>query len=152
MGIIDLGMSLEAEELEKIGKSSRTKEVAGKTVVICSADAHSFGYDIILNILGKLGAYVVDGGVGLDPENVVDLIEKHAASHAAISIHNGQCVDYAKRLVELRKKRNLDVAFFLGGKLNTIEDGTSGPIDAGDILKRLGVIPCKNINKLVNCF
>jgi len=150
--MIQMQMSLEAEELEEIGKSSRTNEVAGKTVVICSADAHAFGYDIIRNILGKLGAYVIEGGVGLDPENVVDLIEKHAASHAAISIHNGQCVDYAKRLVELKRRKNLDVAFFLGGKLNTIEDGTSCPIDASDILKGLGVIPCTNIKKMVDRF
>lgn len=150
--MIQMQMSLEAEELEEIGKSNRINEVGGKTIVIGSADAHSFGYDIILNILRKLGAHVIDGGVGLDPENVVDLVEKNAASHAAISIHNGQCVDYAKRLVELKRKRSIDAAFFLGGKLNTIGDGNSCPIDAVDILKRLGVIPCKNIKELVDHF
>lgn len=142
-------MSLEVEELEEIGQSNRKNEVLGKTIVVCSADAHAFGYDIIRNILRKLNAHVIDGGVGLDPEHVVDLMQKHAASHAAISLHNGQCVDYAKRLMELKSKRNLEGAFFFGGKLNSIEEGDSCPTDAGDILKGLGVIPCNSIKEMV---
>ncbi|HUO71515.1 MAG TPA: hypothetical protein VMU39_12110 [Solirubrobacteraceae bacterium] len=38
---------------------------------------------------------------------------------------------------------------FLGGKLNTLEDGDSEPRDATDLLRTAGVIPCATVEDLV---
>jgi hypothetical protein len=38
---------------------------------------------------------------------------------------------------------------FIGGKLNSIEQGDSEPRDATDLLRQAGAIPCASVEDLV---
>jgi hypothetical protein len=92
----------------------------------------------------SLGADVLDAGIDRDPEDLAALLAQAGddGTALAISTHNGQCVRYAERLMEILSQRRPRPAVFVGGKLNnSIEDGDSEPRDATDLLRRVGVVP-----------
>ena len=51
--------------------------------------------------------------------------------------------------MELLNERSARPTVFVGGKLNSIEDGDLEPRDATDLLRRAGVVPCARVEDLV---
>jgi hypothetical protein len=93
---------------------------------------------------------VIDAGVDRDPEDLVDLSDRYGDDTVlAVSTHNGQCVRYAERLMEILRQRSSRPAVFIGGKLNSIEEGDTEPRDATELLHQAGVIPCASVEDLV---
>jgi hypothetical protein len=86
--------------------------------------------------------------VDRDPEHFAALLSQRVDRPAvAISTHNGQCVSYTRQLMALLPAHDRpDV--FIGGKLNTIADGDSEPRDASQLLREMGVVPCRTIGDL----
>ncbi len=120
-------------------------------MIVGSSDTHVFGKFVVVPVLRALGAEVVDAGVDRNPEDVAALVAGSGDDTSlAISTHNGQCVRYAERLVDdVLRQRGARPQVFLGGKLNSIEDGNSEPRDATELLRRLGVVPCASVEDLV---
>jgi methylmalonyl-CoA mutase cobalamin-binding subunit len=76
--------------------------VRGRRLIVGSSDTHVFGKFVVASVLRALGAEVIDAGVDRNPEDFVALrrgADREAA--LAISTHNGQCVRYAQRLMEM---------------------------------------------------
>jgi methylmalonyl-CoA mutase cobalamin-binding subunit len=141
---------LVAGEIERIRARGIGDAVRGRRVIVGSSDTHIFGKFVVASVLRALGAEVIDAGVDRNPEDLVALLESYEDDTGlAISTHNGQCVRYAERLVELLGDRDPRPQVFIGGKLNTIEDGDSEPRDATDLLRRAGVVPCATVEDLV---
>lgn len=123
--------------------------LSGKKVVIASGDAHTYGIILVENVLSEMGAVVVNGGVDMDPINVLDLADEEGIRNVAISCHNGQSLDYGKQLLELAKKRGKQYCFIMGGKLNAILPGHSEPIEVDDMLRDIGVHAYNDLQKTV---
>jgi methylmalonyl-CoA mutase cobalamin-binding subunit len=109
-----------------------------------------YGKFVVASVMRALGAEVIDAGVDRNPEDLVALLDRHGDDTAvAISTHNGQCVKYTERLMEILGQRGRQPKVFVGGKLNSIEAGASEPQDATDLLRRMGAIPCGDVEDLV---
>jgi methylmalonyl-CoA mutase cobalamin-binding subunit len=142
---------LVAGELERIRERGLGEAVRGRRVIVGSSDTHVFGKFVVASVLRGLGAEVIDAGVDRNPEDFLALLDGNGDdTRLAISTHNGQCVRYAERLSELLRSRDPRPQVFIGGKLNTIEDGDSEPRDATDLLRQVGVIPCATVEDLVS--
>jgi methylmalonyl-CoA mutase cobalamin-binding subunit len=135
-------------EVERIRSAGIADEIRGRPFIVGSADTHVYGKFVVAGVLRALGAEVVDAGVDRDPEHFAALLSQRADRPAvAISTHNGQCVGYARQLMALLPAHDRpDV--FIGGKLNTIADGDSEPRDASQLLREMGVVPCRTIEDL----
>jgi methylmalonyl-CoA mutase cobalamin-binding subunit len=165
----ELGVMTEqviAAELEQIRAKGLGAALAGRCFVVASADTHSYGVYALGSVLRALGAEVIDLGAERDPEHVAEAAMAAGAATAtgvrgrsaaaagrrpaiAVSTHNGQCVGYSARLIELLKDAGCRCDVYIGGKLNTIVEGETEPSDACAMLTEIGAMPCRSIAELV---
>jgi methylmalonyl-CoA mutase cobalamin-binding subunit len=141
---------LVAEEVRRIREHGWGDAVRGRELIVGSSDTHVFGKFVVASVLRALGADVTDAGVDRNPEDFAALL-RHAGPDAALAIstHNGQCVHYARRMMEIVAAREPRPQVFIGGKLNSIEDGDSEPRDATELVRGTGAIPCAGVEDLV---
>ncbi len=117
--------------------------VKDKRIVAGSTDTHEFGLYVVDSVLRAFGARVTNAGVDLDAEEILDLASKKDTPYIVISTHNGQCLDWGKRLTEVAQQRQQPVKVFMGGALNAILKGATEPVDVSDRLSELGIKPCQ---------
>lgn len=122
----------------------------GKKVVVASGDCHTYGLLLVEGILNDMGAQTVNGGVDMDPINLLDLADEEGTPLLGISCHNGQALDYARQLRQLAgERKNKQYFMFMGGVLNSILPGDSAPVDVTDMVNELGVFASNDLQKLV---
>jgi methylmalonyl-CoA mutase cobalamin-binding subunit len=137
-------------EVDRIRARGIADSVRGRRVIVGSSDTHVYGKFVVASVLQALGAEVIDAGVDRNPEDFVALLAGQGDGAAvAISTHNGQCVTYAERLMKILSQEGLQPQVFVGGKLNSLEEGDSEPRDATGLLRRTGVVPCASVEDLV---
>jgi len=134
--------------LEAIRSEHPGTSLGGVKVVVGSGDSHEYGTFVVSGVLNALGAEVVDGGIELTPERALGLLADERTPYLAVSIHNGQGLDWGSRLVSLAMGHEQDIKFFMGGRLNAILEGETEPVDITDILKAKGIIPCQDVVEL----
>jgi len=111
----------------------------GKKIVVASADTHTYGLLLVEGVLSEMGATVINGGVDMDPVDMLDLADEENTKFVGISCHNGQALDYGRQIVKLAKERNKEYWIFMGGKLNAILPGHSEPTEIPHLLEELGI-------------
>lgn len=141
--------NLVGETLARISEANLDGAARDKTIVIGSADTHQFALFVMSEVLNTVGARVINAGVDNDPEHLLELAAKEGTSLVAVSIHNGQCVDWVKTFMELNMAAHQEARLFVGGTLNTMIDSCPEPVDATEILIETGAIPCRNILELL---
>lgn len=124
----------------------------GKKVVCVSGDGHSYGLLLIENLWKDMCADVVSGGVNMEPASTLDLADEEDTDLIAISIHCGQCLDYAKQIVELAKQRKKKYRIAMGGVLNAQMPGYTEPIDVADLVSELGICATNDFEEQINFF
>jgi methylmalonyl-CoA mutase cobalamin-binding subunit len=118
-------------------------------IVAVSGDGHSYGLMFIENVFSELGAKVINGGVDMEPSEVLDLADEEGVNLITISLHCGQSLDYCKQIMSLANERNKEYNIFIGGMLNAMLPGNTEPVDVSDILNGLGVFATNDIEKTV---
>lgn len=147
--LLSMTQHMVALELESIRAAGNGAAVGGRRFLLASADAHWYGAYALKTVLLHLGAHVIDLGAELDPAQVVAAAERAGWPAIAVSVHNGQCLGYGTQLVGLLADHGVQVPIYVGGKLNAILDGDSGPMDMTQHLREIGVTPCVSIAALV---
>ena len=137
------------EALKKIYSEQLADVIRGRKIVVASTDWHAFALYVISSIFENLGVKVINGGVDLDPEEILDLASEAATPYIVMTTHNGLCLDYGTHLMEVAKQRNQQVEVFMGGRLNAIVEGSTEPIDVSDRLIKLGISPCKEMSEVI---
>jgi len=143
--LIRKSMALKDEALKRIHAEQLADAVRGKKIVVGSTDTHEFGLVVVSGVLKELGARVINGGVDLDAEDILDLAAQEATPYLVISTHNGLCLEYAEQLTKLAEQRHQQVRVFMGGRLNAILEGGTEPVDVSDRLLKLGINPCRDV-------
>ena len=137
------------EALKKVYSEQLADVIRGRKIVVGSTDWHAFALYVISSVFENLGAKVINGGVDLDPEEVLELAAEAATPYIIMTTHNGLCLDYGTHLMEVAKQRNQQVEVFMGGRLNAIVEGSKEPIDVSDRLIKLGISPCKEMSEVI---
>jgi methylmalonyl-CoA mutase cobalamin-binding subunit len=133
------------DEIAMARASGLADRAPGRRFIVASADTHSFALHVITRTLGRLGAEVIEAGVDRDPPSVVALAARHGWPDIAVSLHNGQCLDYARQLRALLADAPPSLRLFFGGKLNRLTEEANEPVDASDELRLLGIVPCVSV-------
>lgn len=120
-------------------KGIAENDLKGKSIVIGSGDAHTYGIILVEGVLTAFGAEVVNGGVDMDAVEMLDLADEEGICNIGISCHNGQALDYGRQILQLAKARNKQYHIFMGGKLNAILPGHSEPTEIEDKLTEIGI-------------
>ena len=135
-------------EIRAIRSEGLGDAIRGSRWVIGSADSHSFGVFVLGEVLREFGAHVVDGGVDLSPERMLALAREHQGARIAVSAHNGQCLGWGMRLVDLARERGEEYDVFMGGRLNGMLPGEVAPADVSTLLEELDIAACATVRDL----
>ena len=136
--------------IENVKDTDNIYALKDKRVLVASGDAHWYGMFVVGEVLSGIGMDVSDGGVGLDPVDLLDLADEEGLEIITISVHNGQALDYAKQLVQLSEIRGKKYYIFMGGKLNGIIGNDSEPTDVTQYIEELGINTSDTVEELVN--
>ncbi|UCD57113.1 MAG: hypothetical protein JSV16_15060 [Candidatus Hydrogenedentota bacterium] len=130
--------------IETVRSEDLADAIRDRKIVVGSADTHEFGLYVLSKVVSEIGGKAVDCGVDLDPRQVLDIAAREGTPYIAISIHNGQCVGWGEQLMREAMQRRQEVKVFMGGKLNTMEEYSTEPVDASEKLIELGITPCED--------
>ena len=122
-------------------------------VVVASTDVHWPAKRVIEEVLADRGAIVIDGGLAVDPERLVEQAITENGAAIVITTHNGWALNFGERLMkECERTNTLDLRVIMGGVLN--EDAGPGanseiPRDVSAELNALGIITTNDFSVLV---
>jgi len=123
-----------------------------KKIVVCSTDTHEYGLMFMDYVLKAFGADVINIDVDTDPEDALDVASEEGALFIAVSTHNGQSLAWSERAVNEIGKRNQEVKLFMGGMLNSLQEGIADPVDVSDKIRALGVFATNDIDEMFKEF
>jgi hypothetical protein len=94
---------------------------------------------------------MIDAGVSIDADDLVDFALGSNVDAIAISTYNGVGLDYMKEVIAALAARGADLPILIGGKLNAIPDtsNSSLPVDITDQLSALGALPCATLDDMM---
>ncbi len=146
-------MSLEAREREiaRVSQSSAAR-LDGIGVAVASTDVHHFAKLVIEGVLEERGARIVDGGLAVDPEALLDRALEADCAAVVATTHNGWALNFGDRLAAARGRRGAGITLVMGGVLN--EDAGKGsnaelPRDVTPDLNARGIVTTNDLLELV---
>ncbi len=121
-------------------------------IVVGTTDVHEHGAYLIRRTLKALKAKVIDAGVALDPEVLVERALAVQANVIAISTYNGIALSYANAVRDELRQNGSEIRVLMGGKLNQIAPTSNSdlPIDVSNDIRALGIAPCTNLDDMVS--
>jgi len=131
--------------LESLLPSERSQlSAAGLRICVATTDVHEYGKILIERVCQKLAIHTIDGGVSVDPEDLVATLSSHDIDAIALGTYNGIALDYVCAVRKLMKAHSLVVPLFVGGRLNQIRNAEEGmlPMDVSAELNENGAITC----------
>lgn len=145
-------MGMCAKEVENLNAKGYGNMMNGNKVICVSADGHVYGLLLIESIWKQMHADVVNGGTNVEAAEVLDLADEEGTDLIAISLHNGQCLDYAKQIVEVAKRRGKKYRIAMGGVLNSMLPGYTEPVDVSDLINEMGLCASNDFEVQINAF
>lgn len=121
-------------ELQKKGYN-----LHGRKMICASADGHSYALMLADGVYSELQADVINGGVDMEPAAVLDLADEEGTNLIGISVHCGQCLSYARSIMELAAKRGRQYRIVMGGMFTALLPGQKLPTDVQDLINETGV-------------
>ena len=119
----------------------------GLRVMVATSDVHEHGKMLIEELLRRIGAEPLDGGVSTDPAILAARVREARPDALAISTYNGVALSYFKAL----RAEGLTLPILIGGRLNQIPEGSNSslPVDVGDLLAAEGAMVCRDAADLL---
>ena len=116
-------------------------DLSGLRVMVATRDVHEHGKMLVEEVLRRLGATVLDGGVSTDPDILAKRVQAERPDALAISTYNGVALRYFQAL----RAAGVNVPVLIGGRLNQIPEGSNSslPVDVGDELAQAGALVCR---------
>ncbi len=124
---------------------------AGLKCIIATTDVHEHGKYLVERVLSHLGVDIIDGGVAVDPDDLVRTAKLNDIDFIALSTYNGIALRYIEELKGEMKRASLNLPVLVGGKLNQIPADTNSslPIDVTSEIRALDVVVCDEIEMMI---
>ena len=103
-----------------------------------------------MNVGTIVEAEIIDAGVAVDAEILVDRAVDTGCDAIAVSTYNGVALGYAKAVLAAMTARGVTLPLLIGGRLNEVpRDSNSGlPVDVTPDLSALGCYPCADMDDM----
>ncbi len=120
-------------------------------ICLATTDVHEYGKRLVEQVLANLGVDAIDGGISVDPDDLVQSAIKANANVIALSTYNGVAKNYIDRLVDEIVKSGQSFEIYVGGRLNAVPDGsnTGLPVDVDKALAARGVVACRCVEDML---
>lgn len=128
----------------------KSLDLTGRRIICASADGHSYGLMLIDSVYTALHASVVNGGVDTEPSMLLDLADEEGIEHICISTHCGQCLTYARQLMQLAAARARRYRIVMGGMFTALLPGNKLPIDVQININETGIFASNDIAEQID--
>ncbi|WP_425406310.1 cobalamin-dependent protein [Hwanghaeella sp.] len=124
----------------------------GLKACIGTSDVHEHGKYLVEKALTGLGVEIVDGGVSVDPDVLVDRALAGKADLIAVSTYNGVARSYTEQVLKTAKARGAALPVIVGGRLNEIRKDSNSdlPVDVTRELVDMGAVPCNGLDDVID--
>ncbi len=144
---------LDQKAADWVNSHSDASAIRGATLKVCvgTTDVHEHGKYLVERALTGLGVQVLDGGVSVDPEVLVDRALALGADALAISTYNGVARRYVKAVLAALEAKGAKLPVLVGGKLNEVpaDSNTGLPVDVTAEIAAMGANPCANLDDML---
>jgi methylmalonyl-CoA mutase cobalamin-binding subunit len=133
--------------------ASQTPLPLDRPFIVCigTTDVHEHGKYLLEQALDGLGFQVVDAGVAVDPETLVERAVAGGADAIAISTYNGVALSHARSVMAAMKDQGVSTPVLVGGRLNEVpkDSNSSLPVDVTGDIAELGCVPCADLDQML---
>jgi methylmalonyl-CoA mutase cobalamin-binding subunit len=143
---------MSVKHMARVTPASRTKlAAAGVRVLTATTDVHEHAKLLIDNMFKDLGVTVVDGGVSVDPIDIVRQLKTAEVDAVALTTYNGVALSYFQALKQTMAEHGITIPVLIGGRLNQVPQGsnTSLPVDVTKELAAAGAVVCLEVEDAV---
>ena len=143
---------MSVKQMAKVKPASKTKLAqAGVRVLTATTDVHEHAKLLIDNMFKDLGVTVVDGGVSVDPIDIVRQLKAAEVDAIALTTYNGVALSYYQALKQTLADHGFNIPVLIGGRLNQVPQGsnTSLPVDVTKELAAAGAVVCLEVEDAV---
>ncbi|MBT6118630.1 MAG: hypothetical protein HOH66_12255, partial [Rhodospirillaceae bacterium] len=139
-------------EIARVAASTGIR-LDGIAVAVASTDVHHFAKLVIEGVLEERGARIVDGGLAVDPEVLLDRAVEAGCAAVVATTHNGWALNFGERLAAARSRHGAaGITLVMGGVLN--EDAGKAanselPRDVTPDLNARGIVTTNDLLELV---
>ncbi len=122
-----------------------------KRLLLASTDVHEHAIYALGELLGEAGAEVINLGAEQNPEQVANAALEYSVDGVLLSTHNGNALEYSKRLQRVLHELVCETPVIVGGVLNQKVDSDPLPIPVDKEIAKLGFhVVTGNVKQLTN--
>jgi methylmalonyl-CoA mutase cobalamin-binding subunit len=118
--------------------SRNSKKVANLNLLLASSDVHEHAIFALGQLLSEAGARVINLGPERNPRQIAEAAVEHQVDGILLSTHNGNALEYSRRLKESLRELKCDAPVIIGGVLNQKVDDNVLPVPVSAELEQLG--------------
>ncbi len=104
-------------ELEPLLAGSNQEHHGNIVIATVKGDIHDLGKNIVVMLLKGTGYNVIDLGVDVSPEKVIEAVKEHKAPLLGLSVLLTSCLDSMQKTVGEVKKAGVDTKVMIGGPI-----------------------------------
>ncbi len=112
--------------------------IAGVRLLLASSDVHEHAIHALGRLLDEAGARVVNLGPERSPVQIAEAALAHRVDGILLSTHNGNALEYARRLKQSLRDLKCEVPVIIGGVLNQKMEGDELPVPVNGELEQIG--------------
>jgi len=126
-------------------------KVADKHLLLASSDVHEHAIHALGQLLSEAGAGIVNLGPEQNPRQIAQGAVEHGVDAVLLSTHNGNALEYAKRLQQSLRDLGCGAPVIIGGVLNQKVEDNALPVPVGAELQKLGFGVAGSLEQLTAC-
>tara|TARA_Y100001934_G_C12375199_1_gene788785 strand:+ start:53 stop:1801 length:1749 start_codon:yes stop_codon:yes gene_type:complete len=144
--------AMAAQRLDQIDMGVRDLiKTAGLQAMVATSDVHEHGKTLLETMCGELGVGTLDGGLSVDPDDLVTSAIDSGCDLLCISTYNGVALSYVSAVLDDLATRGAEIPVLIGGRLNQIPaaSNTSLPVDVTTEVSAKGAVVCADALDMV---
>jgi len=149
--IFELSLQVVEDHRELFQTPDNRARVAGRHLLLASSDVHEHAIYALGRLLSEAGARVTNLGPEQNPQQIAETARAQAVDGILLSTHNGNALEYARRLKASLGELGCDTPVIMGGVLNQKVDDDALPVAVEGELKRLGFGAAGSLEQLAAC-
>lgn len=149
--IFELSLKVIEDHRAMFQAPANRSRVAGLCLLLASSDVHEHAIHALGQLLSEAGARVINLGPEQNPGQIARAAVEQEADGILLSTHNGNALEYGKRLKECLGELKCRAPVIVGGVLNQKVDDDALPVPVNGELKKLGFGVAGTLENLTAC-
>jgi len=149
--MFELSLKVIEDNREVFERPGNRERVRGRRLLLASTDVHEHAIHALAQLLSEAGATVVNLGPEQNPQEIAEAAAVHDVDGILVSTHNGNALEYGRRLKASLGRIRCEAPVIMGGVLNQKVDDQVLPVAVHGELRQLGFGVAGSLEQLTAC-